>query len=243
MTARESLAQTVYYIPHVIDGSIGDGRRYQTEFVVTNPSPTAVVNVVVSLKNHDGTALDRLTDARNTQDFASVSYTLNPRSGTIFPKTGSRRPAVAGWARIDASGPLNVSAILETWLPTGVRESSVVLPARPGFQQFISQAHVNTIGSIGLAILNPSATDTATIEISLFGDLDPVNPVSSRTIALPPQTNIAQFLDQDGYLNNLLPRNTSGQLFNGVLQVTSSAPIAAALIWVQGTSWLYSPVF
>jgi hypothetical protein len=90
-----------------------------------------------------------------------------------------------------------------------------------------------------VALLNPSS-DAASINIQLYSE---TRLVATRMVALPPQHNIAAFLDSDEYFGNLLPGFGNGPVFTGVMEITSSVPISAALVWVKEGSWLYWPVF
>jgi hypothetical protein len=233
-------AQVTYYFPHVINGYISSNRnRYVTEFFIMNPSATVPVDIKIRLYNKTGSPLNAFADAR-FNPFSTWSFKLGPRAVTLF-NTVARTDAELGWAKVEATGELNVSTVLQEVTPSSVLKSVVTIPSNELVTRFSAQAHVNTFGNVGMAILNPSS-EAAAVTVELFSDLDAQRPVATRTITIAPQNNVAAFLDSDEYLNNLLPRNSTGQLFNGVMQVTSSRPISAALVFIKDGGWLYWPI-
>lgn len=236
-------AEAELFVPHVVDGgdSLG-GRvtRLQTHIDVLNLGVESV-QVEVELTTDDGQPFNAFLESSIHGGFTNRrTQTLRPGElGRFF--TSPFGSILSGWARIEASGPVGVQVNLSRQVsPPGEVVPNTVSrvsysPRQPGthfrtFQEFDFGAGEN---DVGLAILNPSATEQAEVRIALI-DLIGEEEIET-TLAIPPGHKVARFLKSDLFAGNGLG------LFSSV-SVTSTIPVSALPISVDGDSWTAGPL-
>ena len=200
-----------------------DGGGWSTELLLVNPTDAAINGnvqfispsgqpVFVSINNQSGGNFTYSIPARSARSFITSGVGPDTRAGSVVvvPSRGSVLP----------TGTL-VFALRRS--DVVVSEAGVALAAAGSkFRVYVEATEgfgTGAVGSMqsGLAIANPTSIDVAV-------RLELVNPsgasVAVTTITLPPESQIAKFLsDAPGFENVSLP-------FQGMLRVTSSAPIA-----------------
>jgi len=138
-------------------------------------------------------------------------------------------PSFNGWIRLSFDSSATIQAGAEVAVITGLvgphpicrRPSTEIatsaqVPAVRAASKFSGFAVSRTYRQSGYALINPSATQTATVFLSLM-DLSGKF-VASGTVQIPPQVRLSR------YIGELLPETPAD--FMGTLRVTGTIPIA-----------------
>ncbi len=185
-----------------------DGDGWTTQILLVNPTDTAV----------SGTLEFRGTQGTSQ---SSTSYSIPPRS--VFRYETSGKPDVANTGSVQVS-PANNSAVPSGSLifsrsAGGVRVTEAGVPAVAAYTAFRAYVESSSDGKIesGIAIANTTAS---TIEVKLeLTNLDG-SAAARSTISLPPNGQLATFLDQiPGFEGLRLP-------FQGTIRILSTGPVS-----------------
>ncbi len=232
----EARSQVVSFAPQVVSGFNGpeDARFFMTEFSFLNLSGTTTVSVVLELLQDDGSpfpALRPIPPVPGPGTVGRVEFSLSPRGTERIETAPNSSFPLVGWARVESSKEIAWGATLQyrDALSGGVITSTSVLP-EPLTHNFTTIVFISRQGGprIGIALLNPSDTDSAETEVRLFnldGSLRDV-----RTITLEPLEKIAQFFDEGDLFVDL-------DTFRGSAEVSSTIPLAVTVIRLDETYW------
>jgi len=244
----QASAQFTYYVPQVLDGGVTEEGEevFQTVFTLVNLSEE-VNTVTVSLRTDGGEPFRRFCRAQpfggtvtcdDTRDLAIppfdsarlATWADLPIPGQDFP-----RPSLIGWAKIEASHALEPVVTL-TYKESGAGLlTGTVLPTAPLLEDFTFPATDKCgYGSTGLALLNPSSSEDATVTFMLY---DQGEILDQRTISLESLGKVALFLDQDGLFTEL------EHCFFGMVRINSSVPLSSGVILLKDNQWIGMPVF
>ncbi|HEY2384972.1 MAG TPA: hypothetical protein VGK48_27675, partial [Terriglobia bacterium] len=199
---------TTQYFPQF---AVGAG--WGTSITVVN-STTQAELVAVDLFQPDGTT------------FFHRDLALGP-SGSQNILVNQSPELMVGWVRLSSSGLFSASLLYQLLDPDGhVISEAGVLPSDPVQDlKFVatvsSQQNVDT----GLAIANPSATNTATIQLQLSDASGTV--INTKVTTLPPLQQLTRFLNQDPFFQGI-------DNYNGVVEVTANQPLIGLAIRVDG---------
>jgi hypothetical protein len=142
--------------------------------------------------------------------------------------------SIIGWASITSTTEIGVVTVLKyLQVPGDVITSTSILPD-PVTEAFSFPAKHRAPASTALALLNPSDTETATVNVKLYdrdGDVQ-----EERMIELSPQGKVVQFLNEGELFTDL-------GIFYGTAEVSSTLPLAAMVIEVEKTDWSTSRVY
>ncbi len=234
--AGHAQAQHVSYVPQIVNGFNGpeDSRFFVTSFVFANLSDGEPVDVEIQLFDNDGGDLSALRPMTGPGGGStpSVRFQLSPR-GTQAVETSytAFSSPVVGWARVTSTREIGLTATLQyrDALAGNVITSTSILPdlARTVFRTFVLNSRRGG-PRLGLALLNPSKTEAAEIQVTLFNGDGSLH--GTRSISLEPSHKIAQFFDEGELFTEL-------DAFFGTAEISSGVPLAVAVIRVDGIYW------
>ena len=216
-----SAATDTVYFPH-----FADGRGWETQVILVNPTDSMITGTVGFLGQGDGpTAASpvilTLDDGSTGSDF---DYSIPPRSSQRFTTSNPSGAVSSGSVRAtpDAGSIAPAGLVVFSFTVGGKTVSEAGVPALPAGSAFRVYAESSgmpeQIGAIrtGLAITNAAGTaNTVTLEVT---NLDGTLAAPPYTLPLPPSGQVASFIDE---FFDSLPEN-----FSGVLRVTSTADVA-----------------
>jgi len=232
--SRLALGQTEILVPQVVDGSdpeSPEGTRFEfmTEFFVENQSDQRI-QVRIGMTTNEGEPMERFLRSASPGGFTlgdEVTFYLEPHGATYATTVGVGAPGLVqvGWARVTADGPIGLVTNLKHYDASGSGESlsSAGVIVDPPARAFSSVVRVLQGNSTGIAILNSSDTEPASLNL-LLRDHDGTE-VGSATLEIPAHGKIAQFLDEEG----LFP---GANLQVGSVLITSDVPLGVIIIHV-----------
>src|SRR5580692_1937347 len=204
-------AQSVYYLPQVVDGATPGG-SLRTTIMLANSS-AATASVTVSLFRDDGSP--RQVMFPDLGAGSRFSVTLKP-GGTRILQTDGSGDGSAGAATISSSAALGVSTVVSAYDPTGALVSESGAASSGANSAYV--VPVDTTGGLntGVAVYNPGATASA-LTLTLF-DVNGVQQ-GSATATLAGGGHVSRLAGGD-----LFPDITD---FQGTLAMAASTPVAA----------------
>ena len=212
------------YIPHVVHGG-----GLETEFNMINLSES---NRWVEIRTFgaDGNPANLLREASDFEFASATSATgaeLAPLGvASIFSFSSSPSEVATGWAEITTTGSVALEVVFSARGPEGLLTSTSVLPTE-AWTAFSVIAFATQTLQTRLALLNPpSNAQTATVTVELVGSLGDV--YSSVELSVPPGQTIPP-----QYVSELFPE-VQDQEFFGSLDISSSQPVVAMLVQVEG---------
>jgi len=239
---------SVYYFPHVVDGSYIFG----SEFWFNNDQAT---QTQITLSFYDEAGAPWTVDLRSFDGGSgfnnTFTFTMQPYSSRYY-FTGCVDPLKVGWAKVVAAQPVNVSASFSFYDfntdPATVKWSAGLLPS-PVATQFAFAANVSLVEDVidntrvdtGFAIVNPSITDIEDADATITATLIPAGggaPVSNKTITVKVGDHYSRFLSE--LFNDVL----WGTRFHGLVRLSSNVNISVLAlkhIW-NDNSDVYSTV-
>jgi hypothetical protein len=203
-----------------------DGGGWSTEVVLTNPTSALQVGKVEFWGHGSpGVAATAVQMTINGVTASTFSYSIPPRSVVRMVTAGTTPEVNSGSVRVTTTGALasggvpNAVAIISSRRDgTTISQTSLdALPAGSAFRSYVETASSPDWVSSSLAIVN-SSDNPNTLNLALM-KLDGT-PVTSTSVTLPPNGQIAQLL------TDIFPSVAGG--FRGLLRVTASAPIGFA---------------
>jgi hypothetical protein len=207
-------AQSVYYVPQVIDGTTATG-TLRTTIILTNPGTTnATVQVSLTGENSSPKQVNFPSLGSDSQ----FSLTLQPSGSQILQTDGSGDGS-AGAATISSSGALGVSTILSVYDANGNLLSESGASSSDVNSGYLVPIDTTRGLNTGVGIFNPATTPTM-VTFTLFD-------INGTRLETATTTLVA-----GGHLARLV----AGDLFpdvgalQGTLTLTGSAPIAAVTI-------------
>jgi hypothetical protein len=219
---------STYYFPQAVDGVSGN-TFYSTTFTISNPITTAnTVNIRFYRSDASPWVIDlRSFDRGELTGHVSSSQFALQAGETVNLFTGGIDSLVAGWVRIQSTGPILASEVFQVLsrntTPFIVNWEAGVLPA-PVSTRFSFLANVasneptaGTNITTGYAIANPSENTTQIIA-TLYSRSGPM--VAQKTFTLDPNTHTAQFLPE------LFDNYRFPAVFHGYVSFTSSVNVA-----------------
>lgn len=237
--AQYAHGQFEYFVPQVIAGENAPQDRahcFQTQFHIINLSSDQV-SVEIRATRDEGAPMAVLAQpglVRFQSGSSSVTFVIPVRGQrTISTLNGPFRQI--GWAVIRSTGRLGVVVTLQ-YLVSGsgqVVTSTSLLPDPPQ-RKFSMWVAMGTDIASGVAVLNPSALESAQVNFRLFDRSGQF--AGERTIVLPPSSKIAQFLNENQLYTELRD-------FQGTVEVSSAVPVAVTTIRVEKTYWSTFPAF
>jgi hypothetical protein len=195
------VAGTVF--PHFADGG-----GWTTQVMLVNPTDDIVSGVLV------------FSDQAG-QPVSDLAYSIPGKAAKQFFTPGTSNTTSAGSIRIQpaANNAIPAGSLLFSYRIGGVRVTEAGLPVSSSGSAFRLFAELSNSTQSGLAITNPSAT-AAAVRLELINSAGATVAAGSLTVA--PNAQVGAFLNQiAGFQYVSVP-------FQGLLRVTSSAPIAIA---------------
>jgi len=204
-------AQSVYYLPQIIDGATPGG-SLRTTIILANSS-AATAAVTISLSGDDGSA--RQVMFPDLGAGSRFSVTLKP-GGTRILQTDGSGDGSAGAATISSSAALGVSTIVSAYDSTGALLSESGAASSGANAGYVIP--VDTTGGLnmGIGVFNPGAT-ASTLTLTLF-DVNGVQ-MESATVTLGSGGHLSRLAGGD-----LFPDISD---FQGTLAISASTPVAA----------------
>ena len=214
-------------LPVALNGYTAPPVHYQTIIRIVNMSATAV-DVTLDAYENDGTPVRILELFPVALPGTKTVFTIGA-GGAVEAFTAEDVPSLNGWIRLTFDSSATIQAGAEVAVITGLvgphpicmRPSTEIatsaqVPAVRAASKFSGFAVSRTYRQSGYALINPSATQTATVFLSLM-DLSGKF-VASGTVQIPPQVRLSRFIGE------LLPDTPAD--FMGTLRVTGTIPIA-----------------
>ncbi len=194
----------------VADGALpGTNRFYQTSFMLVNDSDYDVAGFL-KFYDDNGAPL-RLTIGTVTDSSIPISLNKNGQMKRIT--TSGSGQLKTGWAAIETSQPLKGTASF------GIRDADGKVYSDVGVSESLLgnkfTIFADSIGTAytGLAVVNPSDTDSIVLNLDLFDNRGAA--VSSTTQNLGPKAHVARFL------NEFFPKLANIDEFEGSLVITA----------------------
>jgi hypothetical protein len=195
-----------------------DGGGWSTQIALVNPTDNAITGTLRFLDSRGQPSSITLNGAAVIGDF---DYSIPPRAAVQLLTGGAASAASAGSIRIIPSpnNAVPAGSVVFSYRNGGVRVTEAGLPASTPALAFRIYAEGSQSTQSGIAITNPSAA-AVTVNVEL------INPggstIASGTVTVGPNSQAASFLSQiPGFDGVRLP-------FQGLLRVTSAAPVAVA---------------
>jgi sugar lactone lactonase YvrE len=215
LAAPAAAGTTVF--PH-----FADGNGWTSQIILINSTDTAVSGTVQFI---DGFGTPSVINV-NGQTSSSFTYSIPARTSKKFQTSGLAPSTVSGSVRVlpaaGAAAPAGLTIF--SYRNNGVTVTEASVPAQSAgnaFRIYIEASGTRgNAGSIqtGIAIANTSSS-AATVNFEL-SKLDGSSTGLTGSISIPPQGQVANFLNEIPGFNNLpVPSR-------GVLRVASAAPIA-----------------
>jgi hypothetical protein len=185
-----------------------DGGGWTTQVVLVNPTDSAISGTL------------RFTDASG-QPISDAGYAIPGRAAWTMTTAGTAAAVSAGSIRIFPSTGSTVPAgsLVFSYRYGGIRVTEAGLPASSAGSAFRLYAELSPTTQSGLAITNSSPIP-ATLQLELVNTGG--STVASSALTIAANSQIATFLNQAPGFEMI------SQPFQGLLRVTSSAPVALA---------------
>lgn len=230
--SHAAVAQTQEMIlPVVVNGYVREPLHYQTTIRIVNLSNSSV-EVTLEAYQNDGVPVRILELFPIPRQGTKTVFRIDSL-GSVEASTAGSVPPLNGWARLTYDLSATIEAGAEVALikaPVGPQPicnrpstdfvTSVQVPSATAAWKFAGFAVIRSNRQGAYAILNPSATSTATVFLSLLDFSGKL--VAASTIEIPPQGRTSRFLSE------YLPGAPAD--FMGSLRITSNIPVVAAAL-------------
>jgi hypothetical protein len=252
LTVVSSSALNAVVLPIVVNGSIAEGLHYQTIFNILNTSAQQIETTLQVYSNQGKPG--GVFCAPIAPPPSSATATLAPNA-EYLQFTSADLPFHDGWALLRWEGSASVLASEEitlvaaapqacmlvcNWPSTEKLASTQIAAVKPA-REFRLPVTINRYRQTALALVNPSATETATVRISLVdaaGNAAKLGVPDSFEIRIPPLQRVSRYLWQlaleSSALTVVMPTPES---FQGSVTLSANTPIAVGalhLMFPQG---------
>ena len=213
-------AQSLLYFPHMTEGGPDANNAWQVTFNFVNTNSTAA-NVTMSFYNDDGSQM--LLDF-GSGPAASLSVSIPPMGSRVFHSqlTHKGPQAVWGWAAGQSDVPVFAQLSYRA-MSNGKVTGEIATNATTGTAQWISAASAN----MGIAVANPSPTDTMTYTVDAKDALG--TDMGSHSYQLAPHGHDAFNLGS----RFTLPSDFAGSVM--ITGQTTSESIYKPVVWTVGS--------
>lgn len=245
---RRDLARAPFLVPVFGEDEQGEiyltdllqGDLYRLDFsfrevfaqVADGPSPAGTFQSVIQLVNNQDQPADAVLTFRNPdgsprpitlggETASRFAFSLPPGTSRKWTTPGDSDPLFSGWAEVSSDVPLSGS-VLFTFLES---ESGQIhragVAGSPSGRTFTAPVSIDSdlMTNVGLAVANPSATDSAQIKV-VISDLEGRMQFDFE-VGLAPLWRGAAFINELG----TLPED-----FEGTLQITSDREVSPTLL-------------
>jgi hypothetical protein len=248
LTISSSSAANEVVLPIVVNGAFAEKLHYQTIFTILNASRQQVQTSLQVYSNQGKPG--GVFCAPIAPPPSSATSLLVPGAESV-QFTSADLPYLDGWALLRWEGSASLLAAEELTLvaaapqacllvcnrPSTEKLSSTQIPAIKPAKEFRLPVTFNLYRQTALAIINPSAVETATVRISLL-DLSGKNAnlgvPDSFEIRIPPLQRVSKFLWQlareSSALTVVIPAPES---FQGSVILASNIPIAVGALHIM----------
>ena len=224
-----SLMAAEVYVPQVVSGREDSlGLAFVSRFHLVNLSGVPVMAEIEARMN-DSSPM-KIFSGPGSSDFTSTVSKAVPAWGEETVSSTVVNGLKVGWARIQTNGPVGIVVTLAAYSLDAsgqILTSTSIIPDETK-SEFTAYALISKPAKTGIAVLNPSTTGTAETTFRIIDKAGTI--VEEKNMTFQPLEKIAQFLDDKGLFENL-------QSLEGSLEVTSSIPVAATVIRVDGQYW------
>ena len=164
MSVSLVFAQGVTSLPQI---AFGGG--WDTSFTIVNLSDLPGQG---ELRFHaeDGTPLNVILNSSNGQSVSSASITVPPHGVQVIQTTGNTGPTTAGWADFvvdTTTAPLSISSIYRRHVSQNMTFEASVPGVSSATKPLIIPFDNTASFATGLAVVNPSAIQAATIPVTI----------------------------------------------------------------------------
>jgi hypothetical protein len=218
---------------------IADGDEWTTSFTLINLSPSPA-SYVLRFFGDDGNPL--VLGIAGVGNTSAVSGVLPVNGSDVLETTGGVG-VLQGWARVDTFSTIGGFAVFKSHRPGRAYDFEAAVPVSSPLEHRFMMAFDNTNGFLtGIAVANPSATETAHVSLT-FRDTAGNVIVGGGTLTMPPLTHFAfivtepdqypQTAGQRGVVEFSTPTSSLSGLglrFNPTGPLTSTSPFS-------NTSW------
>jgi hypothetical protein len=232
-------------LPIVFNGPVAERMHYQTIFTILNASRQDI-SATLQIYNNEGNPAGVFCSPLAPPP-SSVTIALRPNA-QYFSFTSADLPFLFGWARLRWEGPSSILASVEIThvaaapsrcmlvcnQPSTVKLASAQISALKPGKEFHLPLTINPNRQTGLVLVNPSATDTVNVTVSLLnasgGNADLGVP-NSFEITLRPLEQIAGFLWQMALAHSPPDLVVSvPDMFQGSVILTADTPFAVGAL-------------
>jgi hypothetical protein len=156
---RTAFSESKYYLPQVAIGSFGSG-GFRTTFLFFNNQKTAA-NIVLTLTNDAGAPMVITIPGLGTN--STFTFTLETGASRIYQTdvAGSRGPLKAGAAVVISDAPIGVSALFTIYDAQGNFVTEAGVGNSDPLTSFVIPVEITATYNTGLALYNPTATDSS----------------------------------------------------------------------------------
>jgi hypothetical protein len=231
-------SQTDVCIPQFLNGAAGPF-QWKTMLVLQNQEQNQA-QVQVQFFNNNGMPLQQLTMSRRGRQGGQGPVNSN---GQFNPQPIRARTAVAyrsegdggfqsGFAKIQSQSRIRTHARLQLHDSTGNVISETNIVPGPQFRSGSFFADRSDGAGIGLALANPSSSQSATCTLEIFNE-DGVS-LGMTQITVGPHSQIAQFLFQA--FPNVLEDDVA------LIEISCDSPVCALALHLRGLSMTQIPI-
>ncbi|MBM3791618.1 MAG: beta-lactamase family protein, partial [Acidobacteria bacterium] len=196
---------------------MADGGGYVTQIMLVNPGETDV-SVILQLFRSDGTPFETDLSGSIHHIFA---YAIRPHATLFLRTAGAGGQVVAGWAKVESTGPIGGSLLYRYHVPGQKPAEAGIDPAQPTTAFMLPVDQRAGIYS-GLALANPSDTASAAISLNLY-DSSGVQFGSTQHRILAPRRQVALLAGE-------LFADVNLDGFCGTIAVRATSPVAATTV-------------
>ena len=232
-------------LPIVVNGSFAENLHYQTIFSILNATSQQIQSTLQVYSNQgkpSGVFCSPIAPPPS-----SATATLAPNAGYL-QFTSADLPFLDGWALLSWQGSASVLAAEEITLvahapqpcmlvcnwPSTEKLASTQIAAVTPARQIQLPVTINSYRQTALALVNPSATDTATVRISILdaaGNEAKLGVPAIFDIQIPPLRRVSKYLWQlaldSSALTVVVPPPDS---FQGSVTLSANIPIAVGAL-------------
>lgn len=239
-TAEQPAAQELI-LPIVVNGSASKSTHYQTTFTVLNLS-SGTVEAKLQIYDQKGAPGGVFCSPIGPPP-STVTAVLNA-NGEFHNSTSANLPLLNGWARLTWDKPASIQATAEVTFVGAPPVPCLLICNRPS-TEIVSSARVQAVKTgkefrvaasithnrhTALALVNPSSSDTASIQATLLAPSgEVVKTFGGYRVA--PQGRVTDYAWNFVECNFcFVPPQPPPDMFHGTLQIISDVPIAVGAL-------------
>ncbi|HEY3127833.1 MAG TPA: hypothetical protein VGL91_00095 [Acidobacteriota bacterium] len=239
--AADQAAAQELILPIVVNGTTDKTTHYQTTFTILNLSSSTVE---AKLQIYDQKGAPGGVFCSPLAPPPSTATALLNANGEFHNSTSANLPILNGWARLTWDKPVTVHAASEVTFVGAPPAPCLLICNRPS-TEIIASARVLAVKAAkefrvaasithnrhtALALVNPSASDSANIQATLFGPSGEVLKTFSG-YHVPPQGRLTEYTWNLVECNFcFVPPQPPPDMFHGTLQIISDIPIAVGAL-------------